>query len=305
MLKGIIDVHIHPFLRLINENDLLTELMRAEVDLGVLLALDVDPDDLDQPEIRNMILQRCLDLYVWDAPRVIEELKRLLRMVRTDNEQVANLVKRHPDKFLGFGSINLSKSETHVEEKLREIDRLNLSGIKLIPTLQFFHPIKVGKKLERVFKHCERREKIVMCHTGCDPYVWEYPEFSEDANPRHLKPIVEKLEGVPVVLAHMGCYSSRSPGVWLEEALKLGKDHENVWFDIAAVTYAVTRRDFVDRIRKAVGMDRILFGSDYPAVQGLSIKSMIDEVKNSPCLTEEEKVKILGLNALRLLNLRS
>ena len=303
MSEKIIDVHLHPLLTLITEKELLNELRRAKVDLGVLLALDVDPEDPDRPEIRSMILQRCLDLYVWDAPRVIEEMKGLLHAVKTENGLIAALVKRHPQNLVGFGSINLSKSHEYVEEKIREIDRLGLRGIKLIPTLQFFNPVKVRKKLKKVFEYCQRTGKIVVCHTGCDPLVWEYPEFSEDANPRYLKSLIQDFEGVPVVLAHMGCYSARSPGIWLDEALKLGRNQENVWFDISAVTYVVTEERFVDKIRKAVGMNRVLFGSDYPAVEGLDIGSMVAEVKGSRYLTEEEKIGILGLNAAKLLGL--
>lgn len=301
--EKIIDVHIHPLLKFITEEHLLKELRQAGVDLGVLLALDVDPQDVDRPRIKDVISQRLLDLYVWDAQRVMENIRVFLQMIRTDNEQVIGVIKRYPGKFVGFGSINLSKGDAYVEEKLKEIDRLKLRGVKLIPTLQFFNPSRVTKKMEKVFEYCEKKKKIVMCHTGCDPYVWEAPEFSEDANPKYLRWILSDFEDVPVILAHMGCYSSRSPGIWLDEALKLGKQHENAWFDISAVTYVVTRKKFVNKIRKTVGMDRILFGSDYPAVQGVSIKSIVAEVKNSKYLTEEEKRKILSLNAAKLLDL--
>jgi len=280
--EKIVDVHIHPLLTLITENDLLAELKTAKVDLGVLLALDVDPKDLDRHETRNRILQHCLDLYLWDASQVIKEMLWLLQTVRTDNELIAALVKRHSKNLVGFGSINLSKSQAYADEKIREIDKLGLRGIKLIPTLQFFNPVKVRKKLERVFKYCEKNGKIVMFHTGCDPGVWEHPEISEDANPRHLQSIIQDFKETPVVLAHMGCYSARSPGIWLEEALRLGRAHENVWFDISAVTYVVTQKRFIEKIREAVGMDRILFGSDYPAVQGFSIQSAVNEVKKLP-----------------------
>lgn len=301
----IIDVHIHPLLTTYSWSVklLLSALTRAKVDLGVLLALDVDPSDLDRLEVRNLISQRCLNLYVWNASQVIEEIKGLLRRIRIENELIAALVKSYPQKFVGFGSINLSKSQTYVEEKIREIDKLGLRGIKLIPTLQFFNPLKVRKKMEMVFEYCEKNEKIVMFHTGCDPHLWEYPEFSKDANPENLKSIIRDFGKVQVILAHMGCYSARSPGIWLDEALKLGKKHENVWFDTSAVTYVVTQKKFVDKIRKAVGMNRILFGSDYPVVRGFSIKSMVAEVKGARYLRDEEKSGILSLNAEKLLGL--
>jgi len=92
----------------------------------------------------------------------------------------------------------------------------------------------------------------------------------------------------------------------MDEALELGKENENVWFDIAAVPYVVTYRKLVDKVRRTVGLDRVLFGSDYPAVGGgeVSIESIVAEIRGSTCLTEEEKAKILGLNAMKLFGLQ-
>jgi predicted TIM-barrel fold metal-dependent hydrolase len=301
--KGV-DVHLHPF-ALVTDNHLLTEMDKASVDIAVLLALDVDPTDLDRPNIKEMIHNRLLDMYFFDVKKVVEELKVFLELARIENEQVAGFVKRHPDRFVGFGSIDLSKSQAYVEEKIREIDRLNLKGIKLIPTLQFFNPVTVKKNMEKLFEYCEKKGKIITYHTGCDPYIWEQPHFSQDANPKYLKPIVQDFEKVKVIVAHMGCYSAKVPGVWMDEALELGKENENVWFDIAAVPYVVTYRKLVDKVRKNVGFDRVLFGSDYPSVGGgmVSIESMVAEIKDSKHITEEEKEKILCLNAVKLLGL--
>jgi predicted TIM-barrel fold metal-dependent hydrolase len=88
----------------------------------------------------------------------------------------------------------------------------------------------------------------------------------------------------------------------MEEALQLGKTYDNIWFDVAAVTYTLTEKSYVERIRDAVGFDRVLFGSDYPVVQGTSIKTMVSDVRASPYLTNEEKAKVLGLNAFKLIN---
>ena len=302
MAEKIVDVHVHPF-ELVTDDHLLAELDNAGVDVGVLLALDVDPRDLDRPEIKKMVSDRLLDMFFWNAKEVIEQLKVLLEVARSDNELVAGFVKRHPDRFVGFGSIDLSKSQGYVEEKIKEIDRLNLKGIKLIPTLQFFSPAKVKKNMEKLFEYCEKKGKIVTYHTGCDPYVWEEPHFSQDANPKHLKSIVHDFERVKVIVAHMGCYSAKVPGIWMDEALELGKENENVWFDVAAVPYVVTYKKLVDKVRETVGLDRVLFGSDYPAVGGVTIESMVAEVKGSNYLTEEEKAKVLGLNAVELLGL--
>ncbi len=302
MEDKIVDVHVHPFTPITREH-MLTELDKAGVSVAVLLALDVDPNDLDRPGIKKTVTSRLLDMYLWDAKRVVEDLKVFLEVARTENERVADFVQSDPERFVGFGSINLSRNEAYVKEKMKEIDKLNLRGVKLIPTLQFFNPDMADKKMRMLFEHCERKGRIITCHTGCDPYIWEEPHFSQDANPQYLKSIVQDFRRVPVILAHMGCYSSRLPGIWFDEALELGKENENVWFDIAAVPYVVTREKFVDRIRKIVGLDRVLFGSDYPAVNGVSIESMIAEVRSSDHLSREEKKNILGFNAIRLLGL--
>lgn len=305
MAEKVVDVHVHPF-ALMTDNHLLTEMDKAGVDIAILLALDVDPNDVDRPNVKEMIHNRLLDMYFFDVKKVIEDLKVFLELARTDNELVSGFVKRHPDRFVGFGSIDLSKSQAYVEKKIREIDRLNLKGIKLIPTLQFFNPVAVKKNMEKLFEYCEKKGKIVTYHTGCDPYVWEQPHFSQDANPKYLKSVLQDFEKVKIIVAHMGCYSAKVPGVWMDEALELGKENENVWFDIAAVPYVVTYRKFVDKVRRTVGLDRVLFGSDYPAVGegGVSIESVVAEIKCSICLTEEEKAKVLGLNAMELFGLQ-
>lgn len=282
---------------------MLSELKEAAIEYAVLIALDVDAKDLDRPEIYEGVLQRLLDLYIWAGPQVIDGMRHLLKIARTDNKRVANLMMKYPHTFLGFGSVNLSKDEPYIDEKIKEVDRLGLRGVKLIPTLQFFSPLKSKKKMKKVFGFCERKRKIVMWHSGCDPHIWEFPRFSEDANPKYIEYMIKRFRKVPVILAHMGSYSARYPGIWLDEALRLGEDYDNVWFDISAVTYLVTKRSFSEKIRKKVGFDHVLFGSDYPALGEVSIKSIIAEIRSSPYLTNKEKVQILTKNARELLDL--
>ncbi len=299
--EGIVDVHVHP-LPLLPEDVLINELNAANVDICVLLAIDVDTHYIDEPKFRMQLMQRLIDVGVWDV-NVLNYMKTLISLAKTTNERVADLIRRYSQRFIGFGSINVSKGLSYVSDKLDEIDKLNLAGIKLIPTLQFFNPSQSMDELKLIFEFCSKNAKKVMFHTGCDPGIWEIPEVSEDANPKYLESIIKDYEDVPVILAHAGSYSLRFPGIWLNEALKLGKKYDNVWFDISAVIYLVTERKFVDKIRSEIGMMKVLFGSDYPVIKGYSIKSMVDEIKKSKYLSNEEKSNVLKLNAIRLFNL--
>lgn len=295
-----IDFHVHPVLPALTEEDLLDQMKLASVTRAVLLAIDVDPANLERETVRQVVLQRLLGSYVWDSVGVENSIRHLVTIARVSNETVASLVRRHPNRFTGFGSVDVCKGKKYVEGKLREIRDLGLRGVKLIPTMQFFDPAS-SKDARRVWRFCEKEDMIIAHHTGCDPGPWEIPALSADANPRRLEPLLKKYR-TQVIVAHMGSYSLKNPAIWLEEALALGR-FPQVWEDVAAVAYLLRDRSVVDKIREKLGMDRVLFGSDYPAVLGTDIKTMVEAVEGSPYLTDAEKEQVLYSNAARLLQL--
>ena len=299
----IIDFHVHPIPGEADEKRILKEMDKAQVDMAVLLALDLNPQHLRNEKEKRAFLEKCLNLYIWNGLQALKNAERILETANISNKTVAVMARKHPERLIAFGSVNPSQTLGYIEKKLGEIEKLELKGIKLIPTLQFFNPRKEIKKLNRIFEFCEKTGRIIMFHTGCDPAVWEYPEFSENANPKLLEGYIKNFKNVQVVLAHMGSYSMRSPGIWLREAIELGKRYGNVWFDIAAVTYLLTEKRFAELIAREIGWKHVLFGSDFPVVRGCSIASAVEEVKASPYLSVKEKEMVLGLNALKLLGL--
>lgn len=305
----IIDVHVHPFLQ---EKEILNEMKKACVDRAVLLAVDADPSDVEKPEIKNRLRQRHLDsLLGFRALRfasIEDEIRQFFQGLiayypdlKSSNQEIADMVKRNLGKFIGFGSVNPNKDEDYIEGKLEEISTLGFKGIKMLPTLQLFSPIE-NKNFERICEYCEENKKVLLYHTGCDPGPWEIPEISEDANPKYLKPILERYTPI-IVLAHTGSYSAHKPGIWFDEAFELGKNFDNVYFDSAAVSSFIYSEETLNRIREEVGLDRLLYGSDYPVVWGTNMESEVGVIKRCKYLTEDEKKNILGLNAAKILNL--
>ena len=307
----IIDVHVHP---LVPETQILEEMNKGEVDCSILLGTDTDPLDVDKPEIKEKMRRRFSSsklsshsFFLFFNP-IEEGVKRFFYALinqypnlKNSNLDVAELVEKYPNRFIGFGSVNLNKGEEYVEEKLREISRLNLRGIKMLPTLQFFNPSE-NKNFERICEFCEKNGKILSYHTGCDPGPWEIPELSEDANPKYLKPVLQRYSP-SIILAHTGSYSALKPGLWLEEALELGRKFDNVYFDSSAASHVIYQRKIVERIRQSVGIERLMYGSDYPVVERSNMQYEVEVIKNCQYLTDEEKNMILGLNATRLLGL--
>ena len=74
MNQKIIDFHIHPLIKEISEKEILKEMKRANVDFAVLLALDVDSSFLYEKAKRREILEKLLNLYVWNGNQVLEEM---------------------------------------------------------------------------------------------------------------------------------------------------------------------------------------------------------------------------------------
>ncbi len=305
----IIDTHVHPFY---HEKDILNEMEKAEVKSAVLLAVDADPLDLEKPEIKEKLRKRHMTSQFgfgsFRNTNIEEEIKEFYEtlinyypQLKTTNQEIADLVKKYPTKFIGFGSVNPNKEEYYIEEKLNQITNLRLKGIKMLPTLQLFSPTR-NKNFEKICAYCEKNKKILLYHTGCDPGPWENPELSEDANPRYLNPILESYSPI-IILAHSGSYSAYKPGIWFDEAIELGRKFENVYFDSSAVSSFIYSEKTLNRIRKSVSLDRLLYGSDYPVVWGSNMKYEVDVIKNCELLKEDEKLNILGLNAAKILNL--
>ncbi|MEM1515066.1 MAG: amidohydrolase family protein [Candidatus Bathyarchaeia archaeon] len=300
----IIDVHVHPFY---NEDSILEEMKRTGVDRAVLLAVDADTIDIEKPEIRNRLRTRYLRhsyIDMWDSieyqiKRFWQDLKNYYPVFKTSNQEIADLVKRNPNRFIGFGSVNPNRNKYYVEAKLQEISALNLKGVKLLPTVQLFNPSE-NKNFEKICEYCEKNKKIILYHTGCDPGPWEDPIISEDANPKYLAKVLEKYSP-GIILAHSGSYSAWYSGIWFKEALELGKKFDNVYFDTAAVSSFIFSERNLNRIKETVGLDRLLFGSDYPVVWGSDMKYEVSFIKSCRYLTDKEKEKILGLNAMELL----
>jgi predicted TIM-barrel fold metal-dependent hydrolase len=299
----VVDFHIHPK---IPDMQFFGDMRQAGVTHGVILATDTDPADIDRPEI----IEELRTAYSHCAQSMRVPFDKILTQIRASlyspshvtDQDVADWVEDYPDSLFGFGSVNLSKDKAYVEQKLEEITRLKLRGIKLLPFSQFFNPSE-NENVHVLFDYCRQTGAIVLSHTGCAAGPFEIIELSRNAHPNLWEPILRKYPDVPLVLAHCGSYSTHIPGIWLYESLQLGKKFRNVFADLAAVEWLLDREMVVKEIRKTIGFDRILFGTDYPLplTAGVSLAYLVSGLKANILLTEKEKRKILGENAAQLL----
>jgi predicted TIM-barrel fold metal-dependent hydrolase len=301
----IVDFHIHP-----KNPDLtfLADLRNAGITHGVILATDTDPGDVDRDDVRailEMAYKGTVQSHRIPVGTIIKHIKANLDMpTRVSNQDVADWVRDYPGILTGFGSVNMSKDRTYVEGKLAEIARLDLKGIHLLPHAQFFNP-STNANMDLLFEFCRETGTIILSHTGCGTGPFEIPELSQSSHPGLWEPYVSRYPDVKLVLAHFGAHSREIPGIWLFEAMRLGKGHRNVYADLAAVDWLLDRENVVREIRKTIGFDRVLFASDYPTAQASdgSLRYVVSSIKTNVHLTPKEKRKVLGRNAARLLDL--
>lgn len=304
-LFPVVDFHIHP-----KSPDLrfFADMREAGVTHGVILATDTDPSDVDRPEIKEHLrsaYSRSPRSRAVPFERMLLQIKAsLYSPTHVENRDVADWVADYPEALIGFGSVNLSRGKDYVEEKLEEIGRLKLRGIKLLPYSQFFNAAE-NENVDLLFQYCADSGAIILSHSGCGPGPFEVPEISQYAHPGLWESHLKKYPSVPVVFAHFGSYSQYIPGIWLHEVLQLGKKYRNVYADLAAVDWLLNREVVVKEIRKTMGFGRVLFATDYPLPKsaGLSLAYLVGALKANTLLTEKEKRKVLGLNASQLLGL--
>jgi predicted TIM-barrel fold metal-dependent hydrolase len=187
--------------------------------------------------------------------------------------------------ILSFGGIH-PDTEDYCE-KLSEIKKLGLKGIKLHPDYQ--ETYIDDPKMVRIIQYAVELGLIVVIHAGVDIGLPAPVHCPPDKSAAMLSQI--DSENARIVLAHTGGW-----GLWddVEEYL-VGK---NVWFDASFSLGMISDEQFV-RIVKNHGADRILFATDSPWG---GQKETLEHMKKLE-LTEEEIERILHGNAEELLGL--
>ncbi|MDD4792250.1 MAG: amidohydrolase family protein [Firmicutes bacterium] len=194
------------------------------------------------------------------------------------NDEVAEIVRRYPDRFMGFGVISPRWSPQAADEVDRCINDLGMKGIKMHPSLNSWpgdSPI--------VYPVMERIEKYgvpVLFHTWNDDF----------SHPQRIGNLARKFPKVKVVMGHMGFEA-------FYDAAFLAEELPNVYLDTTGFYNEVRTLREVVRI---AGAEKVVFGTDGPA---LNIPVELAKIVQGD-ISEQAKEMILGPNAAKLLGLK-
>lgn len=188
--------------------------------------------------------------------------------------------------IISFGGIHPDMED--YKEKLNEIMRLGLKGIKLHPDYQVTYID--DPKMVRIIHYATEIGLIVLIHAGLDIGLPDPIHCPPDKSAVMLAQIDK--QDAKIILAHTGGYNQ-----WDEvEEFLVGK---NIYLDTAYSLGHIKDEQFI-RIVKNHGADRIVFATDSPWG---GQKETFDYLQKLD-LSKEELERILHINAEELLGLR-
>ena len=215
---------------------------------------------------------------------------------RWHNTAIADWVRQAPDRFIGFAAIHPA---ANVREQLEIAASLGLQGIgELHHGVQHFNAKSEGW-LE-IADWCVANKWQVNFHvTGT--IGRQHPNAV--ATPlEELLAFAKSAPEVPLIFAHWG------GDLLLQEYQSTSTEiPPNIYFDCSASPLLHSAEIFKQAIDR-IGIDRVLFGSDYPLrlfpkrQKHADFYSYLEYVRNEAALDRAELKALLGENAKRLFN---
>jgi predicted TIM-barrel fold metal-dependent hydrolase len=258
-----------------------------------------------------------------DADLLYRDRQVAVRLARLLNELFAECIRSYPTRFGAFASLPMP----HVSDTLPEIgyslDRLTLDGVML--STSYDGQYLGSSPFDPVLAELNRRNALVFVHPvtpmGLQLLALDFPasllEYTFDTTRciasllRHWIPI--RYPNIRFIFSHAGGtmpyllnrmslmeYFVRPGHVFAtdddRDAIRRGLRH--FYYDMALSAYDPT----FDLLRQVVGLDRLVFGSDYPQVPDSFVEASIRTFTGSQTLDDQARIQIAKLNGLKLLS---
>lgn len=213
------------------------------------------------------------------------------------NEYVADYVNQHPQKLLGFASVDPNRPRApYILEDA--ITRLGLRGLKIAPIYQHFDPWST--EAYALYEAADALKIPIIWHQGTT-FVRDAPLIH--ARPVLLDEIARRFPDLKMWIAHLG-------HPWCDEMIAVIRKHPNLYTDISALYPRPTQFYFAMGSAVEYGVaHKIFFGTDYPfttvegSMTGLRTINRVAEGTGFPSISEEVIEGIIHRDTLALLGL--
>jgi predicted TIM-barrel fold metal-dependent hydrolase len=203
------------------------------------------------------------------------------------NQLVAEALKKHPKRFVGYAVVNPNRPEGLEEELDRCLGTPGIRAIKLHSALHQY-PLD-GPAYRRVFDYAARRSLPILGHEWT-PSPSAPLTIARSSGPGFLEKLSSDYPTIRFIIAHAGFWDGRTEFAYA----RVLSSRENVFVDLA---YSNIFYDALERMVAMVGADKIVFGSDFPLHELTYQLGRVFFAK----LSAEDKRLILGGNMLRIL----
>jgi predicted TIM-barrel fold metal-dependent hydrolase len=188
-------------------------------------------------------------------------------------------VGRYPERLIGFIRLDPNQRDAARAALDRAVVETGFRGVKLHPTTTLAHP--AGAPTISLLERAAELGVPVLFHCGDDPYT----------TPQAIELAAARVPACTVVMGHMGGYFH------VDDAIAAAVRQPNIVLETSAMPYPWKVADAV----RAVGPDRVVFGSDGP---GCSPSLEVRKIRQLGLEPEAERAVLAG-TASRLLRLDS
>lgn len=198
------------------------------------------------------------------------------------NDYLTEVQHKWPERFFCMGMC-------HTEEEAARLKAAGLKGIA-IPGHRLSTPLH---DMMPMFKYMEREGMVLSMCLGEDER--QIAEMGE---------IIEECPNLKVAIGHFGMVTTSA----FESQVKLALHGKNVMIESGGITWLYNSEFYpfpsaVDSIKQAadwVGIDRLMWGSDYPrTITAITYRMSYDFIQKSSEMSDADKAAFLGCNAKR------
>jgi len=243
---------------------------------------------------------------------------RARALARQCNELAAELTRGRPDRFGGFACLPLPDVDGALAELAYALDDLQLDGVVLFSNARGTY---LGDpRFTPLFDELQRRRAVVFVHPNPSPdpsahalglpdSLIDYPADTTRAIAQlHYSNTLARTPDVKYVFAHAGGtvpYLAGRFGIIDQMNVIPGAEARATAAETFRRLYWDTALSWGDPVlrmlRDVVGIDHVLFGSDYPYLRRDLAVSCREHIEASPELTDGERTAVLGATATTLI----
>jgi 6-methylsalicylate decarboxylase len=245
-----------------------------------------------------------------------DDAARLL--ARRCNDLAAEMIRDRPDRFAGFACLPLPDVDGALAELAYALDDLQLDGVLLFSNTR---GVYLGDpRFTPLFDELQRRAAVVFVHPNPSPdpsaHALGLPDtlidFTADTTRAiarlHYGNTFARTPDVKYIFAHAGGtvpYLAKRFGIIDEMNVIPGAEARATAAETFRHLYWDTAASWGDPVlrllRDVVGIDRVVFGTDFPYLRRDIALRCREDIEASPELTDGERTAILGGTATTLI----